>query len=90
MSDLGPVSYEESKGLSFLGKDMVEGKQYSEDSAKSIDQQVYKILFECHEKCKNIINKYRSDLDIIAHSLIEKEILEYEEFRLLTSHIETV
>jgi cell division protease FtsH len=90
MSDLGPISYEESKGLSFLGKDMVEGKHYSEDSAKTIDQQIQKILLECHATCRKIIDKYRTDLDNIAQSLIENEVLELEDFKLLTSHIETV
>ena len=88
MSDLGPISFDESKGLSFLGKDMVEGKHYSEDSAKIIDQQTQKILKDCHEKCRSIILKYRNDLDLIANSLIENEVLEYEDFKLLTSHIE--
>ncbi|MBC7472047.1 MAG: ATP-dependent zinc metalloprotease FtsH [candidate division SR1 bacterium] len=88
MSELGPISYEESKGLSFLGKDMVEGKHYSENSAMSIDQEIQKILFECYTNCKKIITKYRADLDKIAQSLVDNEVLEYEEFKALTSHIE--
>ncbi len=90
MSDLGPVSFDESKGLSFLGKDMVEGKQYSEESAKLIDTQIQKILTHCHEQCKKIVTKYRKELDSIANSLIENEVLELEEFNALTSHVHSV
>lgn len=90
MSELGPISYEESKGLSFLGKDMVEGKHYSENSAMSIDQEIQKILSNCYANCKIIVTKYRVDLDKIAQSLVDNEVLEYEEFKALTSHIEAV
>jgi cell division protease FtsH len=90
MSELGPISYEESKGLSFLGKDMVEGKHYSENSAMSIDKEIQKILVSCHSNCKKIITKYRDDLDNIAQSLIENEVLEYEEFQTLTKNIKTI
>jgi cell division protease FtsH len=90
MSELGPISYDENKGLSFLGKDMVEGKHYSENSAMSIDKEIQKILLNCHSNCKKIIAKYRNDLDNIAQSLIDNEVLEYEEFKTLTQHIEAV
>jgi cell division protease FtsH len=90
MSKLGPVSYDESKGLSFLGKDMVEGKHYSEDSARLIDTQIKEILTMCHDRCKAIITKYKAELDAIANSLMENEVLEFEEFNKLTSHVHSV
>jgi cell division protease FtsH len=90
MSSLGPVSFDESKGLSFLGKDMVEGKHYSEDTSRLIDVQVTDILKTCHARCKAIIAKYKTELDSIANSLIENEVLEFEEFNALTGHIHSV
>lgn len=88
MSDLGPVSFDENKGLSFLGKDMVEGKQYSEEVAGKIDIEVSKILQSCYERCKSIVVKYRKELDEIALALLDKEVIEYEEFSILTQHIQ--
>jgi cell division protease FtsH len=90
MSDIGPISFDESKGLSFLGKDMVEGKQYSESSQQAIDHEVMKILQSCHARCIKIINKYKAELDSIANTLIEKEVLEFEEFNELTKHVHSL
>jgi cell division protease FtsH len=87
MSDLGPVSFDESKGLSFLGRDMVEGKHYSESSAAKIDEEIQKILNGCFERCQKIITQYRKELDLLANTLIEKEVLELEEYNQITKHI---
>jgi cell division protease FtsH len=87
MSGLGPISFDESKGLSFLGKDMVEGKQYSEESAKTIDMEIQKILTEGFKTCQKIITTHKKELQKIAETLIEKEVLEFEEFNAITKHI---
>ncbi|NJK71810.1 MAG: cell division protein FtsH, partial [Thermales bacterium] len=87
MSDLGPVSFDDSKGLSFLGKDMVEGKQYSEESAKLIDTEIQKILQQGFQTCQAIIKKHMKELKAIAETLIEQEVLEFEEFNAITKHI---
>jgi cell division protease FtsH len=80
MSDIGPISFEKDKGLTFLGRDMVENKHYSEATARQVDIEIEKILHTCYEQCKKIITTYRYHLDKIADSLLEKETLEYEEF----------
>lgn len=87
MSDLGPISYDESKGLSFLGRDMVEGKHYSESSASLIDQEIQKILQTAFKRTQDIIKKYRKELDDLATTLIDKEVLELEEYNQITKHI---
>lgn len=87
MSSLGPISFDESKGMTFLGKDMIEGKHYSEDSARLIDLEVGKILQQCYAICKSIVTNYRGELDKIAQALIEREVLEYEEFADLVKDI---
>jgi cell division protease FtsH len=87
MSALGPMALDEDKGLSFLGRDMMEGKHYSEDIARQIDQQIRDILDYCLYNCRQIIIKYRKELDEIADHLLEKEILEYEEFKEITAPI---
>ncbi len=90
MSELGPISFDENKGMTFLGKDMIESKHYSEDSAKIIDQELKKILNHCYLTCKDIIVTYRQYLDKIAGTLIEKEVLEYEEFNELVKDVTNV
>jgi cell division protease FtsH len=80
MSELGPVSYDEDHGLTFLGKDMAQKQAFSEEIAGKIDEQTNKILQSCYARCKAILTKYREYLDKIAETLIETEVLEYEEF----------
>jgi cell division protease FtsH len=87
MSDLGPISFDESKGLSFLGRDMVEGKHYSEQSAAVIDTEIQKILSTCFQRTQEIITRYRTELDALANKLIEVEVLELEEYNEITKMI---
>jgi cell division protease FtsH len=87
MSGMGPISFDENKGMTFIGKDMMEAKHYSEDSAKQIDEEISKILQSCYKNCKLIVKGYRKYLDLIADTLIEKEVLEYEEFGELLKEV---
>ena len=87
MSGMGPISFDENKGMTFIGKDMMEAKHYSEDSAKQIDEEISKILKSCYVDCKKIVKGYRKQLDMIADTLIEKEVLEFEEFGELIKDI---
>ena len=87
MSGLGPVSFDQGQGMSFLGRDMMNKPQYSEDSAKLIDLEMRKILDASYVRTKQIITKYTAELKLIAGELIEKEVLEYEEFNILVEHI---
>jgi cell division protease FtsH len=87
MSGLGPVSFDGDHGLTFLGKDMMEKQQYSEEMAKLIDFEVKKIVTDCQEECRKLVIKFRPYLDTIADVLIEKEVLEYEDFNELVKDI---
>ncbi len=87
MSDLGPVSFDGDHGLTFLGKDMAQKQQYSEEMAKLIDFEVQKILTGCQKECHRLVTKHRSYLDKIAEVLIDKEILEFEEFNEIVGPI---
>jgi cell division protease FtsH len=87
MSDLGPVSYDGDHGMTFLGRDMMEKQHYSEEIAGRIDIEINKILNNCLKRCQDIINQYRPYLDNIAETLIDKEVLEYEEFSEIVKDI---
>ena len=87
MSDLGPISFDENRHLSYLGKDMMESKNFSENTARSIDEEVNKILDTCHKKCIKIVKTYREYLDLIANKLIEQEVIELEELNELVKDI---
>jgi cell division protease FtsH len=84
MSSLGPISVQES---SMKYDDRAGSTNYGSETGNKIDQEVKKILEICHKNCKEIITKYRPSLDAIANSLIENEVLEYEDFETIIAHI---
>ena len=87
MSRLGPVSYDEGKGMSFLGRDMMDKPNYSEESAKHIDIETKNILDSCYQRTKSLLTQHMSDLNILANILIEREVVEYEEFNQIVGHL---
>jgi cell division protease FtsH len=84
MSSLGPISLQES---SMSYDDKSGSTSYGSETGNKIDLEVKKILTMCHNNCKEIIVKYRSSLDAIANALIEKEVLEYEDFQNIVESV---
>ncbi|MEX1013843.1 MAG: ATP-dependent zinc metalloprotease FtsH [Candidatus Paceibacterota bacterium] len=81
MSDkLGPRTFGNSEGNVFLGKEISSEKDYSEDIASKIDEEVDKIINKAFKSAKKIISKNKKVLKSIAEALMEKETLEQEEF----------
>ncbi len=84
MSDkLGPVAYGKKDELVFLGRELAEGRHYSERIAAEIDKEISIFIENAFETAKKIINKRRDKLDRIAEELIEKETIEKDEFEKL-------
>ncbi len=84
MSDrLGPLSWGKTEREVFLGKDLTRLRNFSEEVASEIDEEVRKIVTECYERAKEILKTHRSQLDIIAEKLLEKETIEGDELRAL-------
>ncbi len=73
---LGPVTLGKKHHQVFLGRDIVEDKNYSEEIAYAIDQEVKEIVEVCYGRAKDIILKHRSQLESIAMELIKEEVLE--------------
>ena len=83
MSSLGPVSYGEKDELIFLGKEISEQRNYSEEVASKIDKEVEKIISAGHKEAVKILTKKKDLLSKIANILIVKETIEREEFERL-------
>ncbi len=79
-SELGPMVYGQKEELIFLGREISEQRDYSEDVAKQIDIEVRKLVGEAYEHSKAIVNQYRDKLDIVAQRLLEVETVTREEF----------
>jgi cell division protease FtsH len=80
---LGPQTFGEKEELIFLGREIGEQRNYSEEIAESIDKEVRKLVYEAYERARGIIREYRAKLDEIARRLIEHETLDATEFQAM-------
>ena len=84
MSDrLGPVVLGTRHGNPFLGRDWNEERNYSETIAVEIDKEVRSIIDECYERSRQILLENRTKMDEIVRVLLEKEMLERDDFLAL-------
>ena len=79
MSELGPIQFEHRSENVFLGRDYNTSKNFSDQVALEIDEQVRKIINSCYEKSKEILKTNKKLVDILAETLITKETLTKEE-----------
>jgi cell division protease FtsH len=78
---LGYVTFEKEKKPIFLPSSLISSREYSEDTAKQIDEEVKKIIDEAHQKVKEILTAQRGKLDELARLLLEKEVVEEEDLK---------
>lgn len=79
MSDLGPVQYDHGQQNVFLGRDYNSSSNVSGQVAFEIDQEIRKIIDQCHDEAKKIILEHKEELIEIAEALIENETLTAEQ-----------
>ncbi len=84
---LGPIAFGQKDELIFLGREISEQRNYSDDVAKQIDEEVHRLVSEAYERAKAILQKYRSVLDDMSHTLIELETLEGDRLNELINRI---
>ncbi|MDW3930944.1 ATP-dependent zinc metalloprotease FtsH [Staphylococcus saprophyticus] len=81
---LGPIQFSSSSnGQVFLGKDMQGDPEYSGQIAYEIDKEVQRIIKEQYERCKDILLEHKSQLILIAKSLLTEETLVAEQIQSL-------
>ena len=83
MSDkIGPITFGENSDEVFLGKGMASGggRNYSEEVASQIDEEVREIIGEAYVTCERILREHMDKLDKVANTLLEKEKIDGEEF----------
>jgi cell division protease FtsH len=80
---LGPRSFGESSGHVFLGKEMTRERNYSEETASLIDEEIKRLIDEAYHDSVKMLREHRDALERVAEALIERETLEGDEFALL-------
>jgi cell division protease FtsH len=81
MSELGPIQYGRGAHQVFLGRDIGEERNYSEEVASKIDSEVRKIIESCYANGKRILNENWSKVQRMVASLLEYETVEAEEVK---------
>jgi cell division protease FtsH len=83
MSDLGPLTFGKKEEQIFLGREIAQHRDYSEDTAIKIDQEVRKLVTSGYNTAKQIISDDRQALERIARALIEREVLDAAELKMV-------
>jgi cell division protease FtsH len=84
MSDrLGPVALGRQNGNMFLGRDIMAERDFSEETASAIDDEVRNLVDQAYRRCKDVLVNNRAVLDKLAHMLIDKETVDAEELQEL-------
>ncbi|MFA9262406.1 MAG: ATP-dependent zinc metalloprotease FtsH [Undibacterium sp.] len=89
MSKLGARTFGKKEELIFLGREMHEERNYSEETARSIDSEVSRLIDEAFARATDILTTKRAVLDRIAETLLEKETIEKDEFEALVKEPNT-
>ena len=84
-NEIGLINYENDDDEVFIGRDLAHTRAYSEETAGRIDEEVKKIIDECHVEAKRIISEHMDVLHASAQLLMEKERITREEFEALFS-----
>ncbi|MBM3814797.1 MAG: ATP-dependent metallopeptidase FtsH/Yme1/Tma family protein [Acidimicrobiia bacterium] len=83
MSELGPLSFGKKEEQIFLGREIAQHRDYSEETAIRIDQQVKSMVDEQYRRARKIIEEKREAMVRIAEALLEREILDGDEVKQL-------
>ncbi|MCX5813038.1 MAG: ATP-dependent zinc metalloprotease FtsH [Proteobacteria bacterium] len=80
---LGPLSYGKEEEHIFLGKEIGRHRDFSENTAQEIDEELRRIINNCHERAKGMLVKNIVALNNIANNLLEKEALDGQELDVI-------
>jgi cell division protease FtsH len=80
---MGPLTYGKKEEQIFLGREFATHKDYSEETAKRIDQEVTKIVSESYERAKQLLIDHMEALNKIAAELLDKEVLNASELDII-------
>jgi len=79
---VGPMAWG-SQGQVFLGEDLMSTRDYSDETARIIDEEVEQILRHCEQGCHDLLTEHRHSLDLVARALLEHETISGDEVRRL-------
>ncbi len=84
---LGPRTFGDREELVFLGREISEQRNYSEEVAQQIDQEVKRIINSAYLRARDVLTTYRGKLDAVANRLIHEETIEGPEFEAMFAEL---
>ena len=82
---LGPLTFGKKEEQIFLGREIAQHQDYSEATARKIDQEVRALIEEAYNEAMRILRENRNRLEALAEALLEREVLDAEEINLIIS-----
>ncbi len=73
---LGPQTFGSHEELTFLGRDISRGQEFSEDTSRKIDAEISSLLRESHDRARELLEKNRDKMELVAKALLERETLD--------------
>ena len=86
---LGHLTFGKRHEMVFLGRDLGEERNYSDETAEAIDAEVKQIVDSCYDAAKVILEQHRAELDKLSATLLEKEVLDGKEVKKIVGIKET-
>ncbi len=86
MSDaMGPLTFGKKEEQIFLGREIAQHQDYSEDTAIRIDQEIKRIVTSNYDRARDVIEKHREALDRIAEELLIREVLDADQVQRIVA-----
>lgn len=79
MGSLGPIAFATDEQQPFLGYELTQGREYSEELAARIDEDLQKLLNERYDFSRQLIENARDQLDLLVKALLQEEIIQQED-----------
>ena len=83
MSRLGPLTFGKKEEQIFLGREIAQHRDFSEETARQIDLEVRRLIDEAYQSARTLIESHQDAMHRIAAALLERETIDAEEVRLL-------
>ena len=83
MSELGPLAFGKKEEAIFLGREIAQHRDFSEDTAVQIDKEVKRIVSHAYDSARKLLESNRETLESIARALLDREVLDANEVKLL-------
>ncbi len=83
MSRLGPLTFGKKEEQIFLGREIAQHRDFSEETARQIDQEVRRLIDEAYKQAHSLVDSHRDAMHRLAAALLERETIDAEEVRML-------